>query len=120
MKGRSPSLRCKTLKESRLRAVDPAAVNGGGLGGRDLPGLLKAAEVIEPDDVAKAQRPAHALYPPVVTALPQHVPAIHGISPALAGFGERIRRDAGDDLGIQIGVEAEKMRDGSRHRRCHS
>ena len=87
-------------------------MNGRGLGGRDFPGLQKAAEVIEPYDVAKAQCPTDALYPPVVIALPQHVPSIHGVSPALAGFGERIRRDTGDDLGIKIVVEAEKMRMG--------
>ena len=56
------------------------------------------------------KRPTHALNPPVVAVLPQHVPAIHGISPALAGFGESVRRHAGDDLGIQFGIEAENVR----------
>ena len=64
--------------------------------------------MIEPDDVAAAAPNSRAA-PTSRNRAAQHVPAVHGISPALAGFGEGIRRHAGDDLGLEIGIEAEDI-----------
>src|SRR5208337_2884543 len=87
-------------------------MNGGGFAGRNLPALRKPAKMIETDVVEIVREPAHAVDPPRISLLPHHVPAIKRIAPALAVLAEKIRRHAGDDLGIEYGVQAKQIRMG--------
>src|ERR1700687_4447758 len=75
----------------------------------NLPALRKPAEMIEPDVVKIVRDPAHPVDPPRKSLLLHHVPAIKRIAPALAVFAERIRGHAGDDFGIEFGVQAKEI-----------
>src|SRR6266403_2681035 len=61
--------------------------------------------MIEADVVKIVRDPAHPLDPPRLSLLLHHVPAIERVAPALAVFTEKIWRHAGDDLGIEVGVQ---------------
>src|SRR5258708_544021 len=76
----------------------------------NLPITFKAAEVIEPDNVARLQGPGEPLHPPIISAKLVYVPTVQRIAPTLAGGAERIGRDAGHDCGLQIFVQIEKIR----------
>src|ERR1017187_4627962 len=84
-------------------------MNRGRLAGRKLPELRKPAEMIEADVVKIVREPAHPVDPPRISLLPHHVPAIKRITPALAVFAEKIRGNAGDDFGIEFGVQAKQI-----------
>src|ERR1035441_71294 len=84
-------------------------MNRGRFAGRNLPELRKPAEMIEADVVKIVREPAHPVDPPRISLLPHYIPAIKRIPPALAVFAERIRRHAGDDLGIEFGVQAKQI-----------
>src|SRR5206468_3312425 len=58
-------------------------------------------------DVALRERPAHALYPPIVAALREYVPAIKGIAPELAGTAESVWRHTTHNFGTELLIEAE-------------
>src|SRR5579862_7112297 len=90
------------------RAIDPASVDGGGIGGGNLPELIETAEVIETNVVAIVRSPAEALDPPVVAFILHHIPTVKRISPALPGFAEKIRRHSGNHFGIKIVIQAEE------------
>ena len=75
----------------------------------NLPELIESAEVIEPDVVAVLRGPAQALNPPLVASRFHHIPAVKRIAPALAGLAEEIRRDAGNNLGLEIVIRAEEV-----------
>ena len=109
MKGSLPRATLQRLEEAFVRACDPAAVDRGRLVGRNLPVGFEAAEVIDANDVAGLDRPAHALDPPVVTARAQRVPVVQRIAPALSGLAEGVRRNAGDDFRRQIFLQAEEF-----------
>jgi hypothetical protein len=68
--------------------------------------------MIEAQDVAGGQRPAHPFNPPIVAAGPQHVPAIQRISPALSGNAKGIGRHTGNRNGLEVGIELENIRMG--------
>src|SRR5271157_1401730 len=87
------------VEEVRIGPLHPMPLDGRRFVGWDLPVGLESAEMVEPDDVVGLNRPAHALNPPVVPARLELVPIVERIAPALAGFAEGIRRDAGDNLG---------------------
>src|SRR5208337_497919 len=74
-----------------------------------LPELRKPAEMIEPDVIKIVCEPTHAVDPPRIALLLHDVPAIKRIAPALAVFAEKIRRHAGDNFGIEFGVQAIQM-----------
>src|SRR5208282_3253990 len=92
-----------------FRTIDPAAMNRGRLARRNLPELRKPAEMIEADIVEIVRETANPVDPPRISLLPHRVPAIKRIPPALAVFAERIRGHAGDDLGIEFGVQAKQF-----------
>src|SRR5271157_1286248 len=75
----------------------------------DLPKLRKPSEMIEADVVKIVREPAHTVDPPRISLLFHHVPAIQRIAPALAVFAEKIRRHAGDDFGIEFGVQMKQI-----------
>src|SRR5258708_36434573 len=81
-------------------------MNRGWFACRNLPELGKSAEMIEADVVKIVRGPAHAVDPPRISLLLHHVPAIERMAPALAVFTEKIRRHAGDDLGIEFRCQA--------------
>src|SRR5271157_753634 len=87
------------VEEVHIGPLHPMPVDGRRFVGWDLPVGLESAEMVEPYDVVGLNRPAHALDPPVVPAQLELVPVVERIAPALAGFAEGIRRDAGDNLG---------------------
>src|SRR5216684_1650009 len=76
---------------------------------RNLPELGKPAEMIEADVVKIARDPAHPVDPPRIPLLLHHVPAIKRIAPALPVCAEKIRGHAGDDFGIEVGVQTKQI-----------
>src|SRR5713101_218356 len=76
---------------------------------RNLPELGEPAEMIEADIVKIVRDPAHPVDPPRISLLLHHVPAIKRIAPALAVCAEKIRRHAGDDFGIEFGIQAKQI-----------
>src|ERR1700678_3754794 len=84
-------------------------MNRGRLASGNLPKLRKPAEMIQPDIVKVRRHPAHAIDPPRISLLFHHIPAIKRITPALSIFTEKIWRHAGDDLGIEFGVQAKQI-----------
>src|SRR6266849_443177 len=75
----------------------------------DLPKLREPAEMVEADVVKIMRHPAHPVDPPCISPLLHHVPAIKRIAPALAVCAEKIRRHAGDDFGIEFGIQAKQI-----------
>src|SRR5260370_5384328 len=76
---------------------------------RNLPELGKPAEMIEADVVRIVRYPAHTVDPPGISPLLHHVPAIKRIAPALPLCAEKIRGHAGDDFGIEVGVQTKQI-----------
>src|ERR1700692_2585097 len=73
-----------------------------------LPELRKSAEMIEADVVKIMRDPSHTVDPPRISPLLHHVPAIKRMAPALAVFTEKIWGHAGDDFGIEGGVQTKQ------------
>src|ERR1700732_1566657 len=84
-------------------------MNRGWFACRNLPELGKSAEMIEADVVEIVRDPAHTVDPPCISLLLHHVPAIKRMAPALAVFTEKIWRHAGDDFGIEVGVQTKQI-----------
>src|SRR5271157_4959769 len=84
-------------------------MNRGGFACRNLPELRKSAEMIEADVVKILRDPAHPVDPPRISLLLHHVPAVKRIAPALPVFAEKIRGHAGDDFGIEFGVQTKQV-----------
>src|SRR6202158_2007913 len=76
---------------------------------RDFPVLRKSAEMIEADIVKIVRDPTHPLDPPGIALRLHHVPAIKRMAPALAVCTEKIWGHAGDDLGIEVGVQTKQI-----------
>src|SRR5215469_3850952 len=83
------------------RSIHPMPVNRGRLRCRNLPELRKPAKMVQPDEIACLRRPAQALDPPAIPVGTNRVPVIEGISPALAGGAEVVRRHSGNDFRLQ-------------------
>ena len=99
----------KAREELRARALDPFAMDGGFFFSGDGPVGLEAAEVVEADDVVHGVGAADAIDPPVAIAFEQHVPAVEGVAPALAGLAEVVGGDAGDADGREVFAELEDV-----------
>src|SRR6202023_765087 len=84
-------------------------MNRGWFACRNLPELGKSAEMIEADVVEIVHDPAHTVCPPRISLLPRHVPAIKRMAPGFAVFTEKIWRHAGDDFGIEVGVQTKQI-----------
>src|ERR1700681_1564669 len=84
-------------------------MNRGWFACRNLPELGKSAEMIEADVVEIVRDPAHTVDPPCISLLLHHVPAIKRMAPALAVFTEKIWGHAGDDFGIEVGVQTKQI-----------
>src|SRR5262249_16417311 len=104
--GKSAKRFAHAIEEIISRAVNPAAIDGGRFLRRNFPKLGEAAEVIEANVIASLSCPAQALDPPVVAVSAHRVPVVERIAPALAGGTEGIGRNAGDDFGSEISLEA--------------
>src|ERR1700692_3188140 len=74
-----------------------------------LPELRKSAEMIEADVVKMLRDPSHTVDPPRISPLLHHVPAIKRMAPALTVFTEKIGRNAGDDFGIEVGIQTKQI-----------
>ena len=99
----------KLVEKLVLGAVHPAAMNGGGLVGGNLPELFESPKVIEPDVVASLRGPAQAIDPPLVASRPDRIPVIERSAPALAGGAESVGRNAGDHFRLEIVLQAKKV-----------
>src|SRR5208282_6183909 len=89
--------------------IDPAAVGGTRIGRRNLPELVEAAKVIEPNVIAVAGRPAQPAHPPFVAPGLHHIPAVKRVAPTLTSLAEKIRGHAGDDFGLEVLIQAEQI-----------
>src|SRR5229473_1038770 len=83
--GQAAEVPAQGVEEVVPRALDPAPLNGCGLRRRYFPVTLKAAEVVEADQIKLLQRPGEPLHPPVIVAGAQDVPAVERVAPALSG-----------------------------------
>ncbi len=101
--------RAQHFKQIVRRALHPPAVDRRRSLRGNFPVALKAAEMVQPHDIAHLQRPAHASHPPVVAGRFARVPAIQWVPPALSGFTEGVRRNARHHRGLQIFVKIEKI-----------
>ena len=99
----------ESAEELEAGSFDPLAVDRRFFFGGDGPVGLEAAEVVEADDVVELAGAAHAVDPPGEALLGEHIPAIEGVAPALAGGGEVVGRDAGDADGLEVVVEVEEL-----------
>ena len=97
------------VEQRAAGAGHPAAVNGGGLAGRDFPIRRETAEVIDPNDVGETKRRAEPRNPPAEVRVTQYVPAIKRIAPPLPGGAEVIGRNSGDDRRLAAFVELEDL-----------
>src|ERR1700674_5501608 len=84
-------------------------MNRGWFACRNLPELGKSAEMIEADVVEIMRDPSHTVDPPRISPLLHHVPAIKRMAPALAVFTEKIWGHAGDDFGIEVGIQTKQI-----------
>src|SRR6202795_3566726 len=84
-------------------------MNHGWFACRNLPELGKSAEMIEADVVEIIRDPSHTVDPPRISLLLHHVPAIKRMAPALTVFTEKIWGHAGDDFGIEVGVQTKQI-----------
>src|SRR3979490_1124409 len=89
--------------------MDPAAMNRGWFACGNLPVLRKSAEMIDANVVKTMRDPSHAVDPPRISLRLHHVPAIKRMAPALAVLTEKIRRHAGADFGIEVGVQTKQI-----------
>src|SRR5580700_6436846 len=64
--------------------------------------------MVDADDVAGVNRPSHAADPPVIASSAKRVPVVERISPALSGFAERVRWNAGDDFRREIFLQSKQ------------
>src|SRR5512146_3088809 len=73
-------LSLQNLEQVFARTRHPSPVHGGRLTCWNLPIGLEAAKMVKTNVVAEHQSPANALYPPIVSAVPQRVPAVQRVS----------------------------------------
>src|SRR3984885_10657244 len=95
------------VKQVVARTIHPAPVDGRGIASRNLPKLIEAAKMVEPDVVAVLGRPAQALNPPLIASRLHHIPAVKGIAPTLSGLAEEIRRHAGNYVRLKVLIQTE-------------
>src|SRR6202140_2003128 len=65
--------------------------------------------MIEADVVKIMRDPSHTVDPPRISPLLHHVPAIKRVAPALTVFTEKIGRHAGNDFGIEVGIQTKQI-----------
>ena len=72
--------------------------------------FIEAAEVVDAGDVVKAEAIVHAADPPLIAGGAVLLPAVEGIAPQLAVFGEGVRRAACHGDGNVFSVQLEQLR----------
>ena len=77
------------------RRLDPLPVGRRAVAGRDFPEADQSPEMVDPDEVEKAQVVFHPPDPPVEPPVLEDVPAVERVAPELSGRAEVIRRDPG-------------------------
>src|SRR6202011_581432 len=77
--------------------------------GRDLLFARETDEVIEAHRIESGEGVRESLQPPAEPRPLDLRPVIERIAPALAGGAEVVWRDAGDDRGLPLAVEAEEI-----------
>ena len=92
------------------RGGHPTPIHGGFLFGRDFPEGHQTAKVVDPNPIEKPEVPVHSFQPPGISRFFHDLPAVDRIAPALSGFAEIIRRDAGDDLRFLPVIQFEQIR----------
>src|SRR5215471_14286007 len=92
------------------RTFPPAAMDRSGLRRGDFPIALKAAEMIQAQDVTRPQSPRDPLCPPLVTSRAAGFPSVERIAPTLSRGAECVRRDAGNQRRLKALVEREELR----------
>ena len=90
------------------RSFFPLAIDRCFFGGRNLPVGLKAAEMVDANDVAKAKGCAHSFDPPAIAFLRMGWPVIERVSPVLPGGAEVIWRDARYNAWVAFFVQIEQ------------
>lgn len=97
------------MQEVVARSVDPLARDGGLSVSRYTPIVVKAAEVIDADDVRVRERRLEAIEPPGVAGVGVAVPAVERIPSQLSGLREVVGWDSGDEFGPTGGVDLEQL-----------
>ena len=92
-----PQRRGRGVEERAARAGHPAAMLGGGVGRRNLPGGREAAEVVDPEHVEQREGVPQPGDPPGVVLRRVHLPAVERIPPALPRLREVVGRHTRHD-----------------------
>lgn len=100
------------MEEIVARPGFPLAYPGIRISGWYFPVGFKAAEVVDTNEVAPFQDASEAADPPIVSRMLVDVPSVERVTPALAALGEVIGRNAGDDGGVSMLIELEKVLSG--------
>ena len=85
-----------TFEKRQSGTESPATCFRRGRIGGNAPVIVKAAEVVEADDVVKLEIGTEAAHPPVVIGFGERVPIVKRVAPKLSVGGEIIGRDSGD------------------------
>lgn len=97
----------QTVQQRRARRGHPAAVDGAAFLRGYLPAGFEAPEMVDAHPVEQLQLALHAFPPPAEAVLLHAVPVKQGVAPALAQFGEVIRRYPGHHGLLALCVEQE-------------
>ena len=97
------------MKEILVWSFDPPAIHRSRFVSGNFPVGFESAEMVEANDVAHVEHPAHALDPPIVTTGLEHIPSIERIAPALSGLAEEVGRNTSDTDGLQIVIEVKEL-----------
>ena len=90
------------VKKVFSRACLPLPVNSGFFVVWDGPVCLKTAKMIDAQKIGQNQLVTNPGDPPLITAILMGFPIIERISPELAGGGEIVRRNTGDNGWIPV------------------
>ena len=96
------------LEQRGAGGFDPAAIDGGRAGCRNLPAGGKAAKVIDPHQVGAGQFMPQPRDPPGKAVALHRLPVVQRIAPALAGGREVVGRHAGHDDRLARCIEPEQ------------
>ena len=108
-KGQAAQSLAQLVEQLIAGPIHPTPMDRRSLVRRNLPELRETAKMIQPDEIAGLGRPAQPLNPPLVTLRPHRIPVVERISPTLPGCAERVGRNAGDDLWLQISIQPKQI-----------
>ena len=99
----------QSAEQVHAGALFPLAAAGVFVPRRDSPIGIKAAEVVNTQDIINAQRMAHAAHPPGIVGTLVVGPVIQRVAPQLAILGKIVRRAASHAAGVALAVHLKQL-----------